>query len=342
MVQEKKSIGVSSMVEKKKKQLLSLIGIFAVLLICYIGITIYADKQEEKESEEAKASTIYMTDISDVEAITYQGGMDTLSFKKNEDGEWYSTDDKEFPLNAETVENIVSVYSNLAAERELKDGDDISAYGLDEPTYYVTMTDSDGGETTVNIGNAAEDDYYAMVAGESTAYTIAADKITDLQTPLTDMAALDDFPNIGSGNLVSEEIKTGGGKTKYESDNDDDSENIATVAGGLGVVSLDDDSENIATVAGGLGVVSLDTPVDYHMADTDASKYGLDEASRTTVTAVYTKDDAEHTVILYLGSEDGSGNRYVQLDGSKIVYTVTTEICNNILNVSDDTEDSAE
>lgn len=323
MVQEKKSIGVSSMAEKKKKQLLSLIGIFAVLLICYIGITIYADQQEEKESEEAKASTIYMTDISDVAAITYQGGTDTLSFKKNEDGEWYSTDDKEFPLNAETVENIVSVYSNLAAERELKDGDDISAYGLDEPTYYVTMTDSNGGETTVNIGNAAEDDYYAMVAGESIAYTIAADKITDLQTSLTDMAVLDDFPNIGNGNLVSEEIKTGGGKTKYESDNEDD-------------------SENIATVAGGLGVVSLDTPVDYHMADTDASKYGLDEASRTTVTVVYTKDDAEHTVILYLGSEDGSGNRYVQLDGSKIVYTVTTEICNNILNVSDDTEDSAE
>ncbi|MDD3360344.1 MAG: DUF4340 domain-containing protein [Hespellia sp.] len=311
------------MAEKKKKQLLSLIGIFAVLLICYIGITIYADKKEEKESEEAKASTIYMTDISDVEAITYQGGTDTLSFKKNEDGEWYSTDDKEFPLNAETVENIVSVYSKLEAERELKGGDDISAYGLDEPTYYVTMTDSDGGETTVNIGNAAEDDYYAMVAGESTAYTIAADKITDLQTPLTDMAALDEFPHIASGNLVSEEIKTGGGKTKYESDNDDD-------------------SENIAAVAGGLGALSLDTPVDYHMADADASKYGLDEASRTTVTAVYTKDDAKQTVILYLGSEDGSGNRYVQLDGSKIVYTVTTEICNNILNVSDGTEDSAE
>lgn len=310
------------MSDKKKKQFVILLGVFAALLICFFAIQMYNKQQAKKEAEEAEANVIYMTDISDVTAITYCGGTDTLSFQKDDEGKWYSLDDEAFPLNSETVENIVSIYSNLVAERKLTDGDEISAYGLDAPTYYVTMTDADGNKTTVNIGNAAEDNYYAMVEGEDVVYTITSNDITDLQTSLEDMALLDTFPSIGSGNIVSEKIQIGGGTTTYEASNDGD-------------------AEAIATVVGGLSVISLDTPVDYHVSE--AAKYGLDEATRTTVTAIYTDDDEkEQTAILYIGNEDGSGNRYVQLDGSKIVYTVTTEICNNILNVDDGTEDTAE
>lgn len=62
-------------------------------------------------------------------------------------------------------------------------------------------------------------------------------------------------------------------------------------------------------VAGGLGAVSLTTVADYSVEDADLAGYGLDEASRITVEAAYTKDDDEKTMKMYIGSEDGSGNR---------------------------------
>ncbi|MDD3403902.1 MAG: DUF4340 domain-containing protein [Hespellia sp.] len=312
------------MSDKKKRQMGILLGVFAVLLICFLGIQMWNKKQDEKKTEEEQANKIYMTDISDVTAVTYNGGTDTMSFQKNEDGDWYVAADEAFPLNPDTVERIVDTYSRLEADRKLTEGDDISAYGLDAPTYYVALTDSAGNETIINIGNSAEDDYYAMVDGEETVYTIPASNLEDMQTALSDMAQLDTFPSIGSGNIVSEVIQTGDSTTTYKASNDDD-------------------SEAVAAVVGGLSVISLDTPVDYHMADADAAKYGLDEENKTTVTVTYTDDDEkEQTAVLYLGNEDDSGNRYVQMDGSKIVYTVTVEICNNILNIADDTDEAAE
>ena len=35
---------------------------------------------------------------------------------------------------------------------------------------------------------------------------------------------------------------------------------------------------------------------------------------------------------LYIGNEDGDGSRYVMVNGSRIVYLISDEICGNILN----------
>ena len=68
------------------------------------------------------------------------------------------------------------------------------------------------------------------------------------------------------------------------------------------------------------------------MEDADLAGYGLDEASRTTVEVTYTNDKKDKTMTLYIGAEDGNGKRYVMIDDSRIVYLISDEICNNILN----------
>ena len=49
--------------------------------------------------------------------------------------------------------------------------------------------------------------------------------------------------------------------------------------------------------------------------------------------AVYTQDDEDKVLTLYIGGEDGNGNRYVMINDSRIVYLISDEICNNILNI---------
>ena len=138
--------------------------------------------------------------------------------------------------------------------------------------------------------------------------------IEDLNYTLDDMAQLDDYPSIGSGNLVREVITRNGETTTYDSENEEQEEDIAAVAGGLGAVTLSE-------------------AADYSVADEDLAGSGLDEDTRITVEATYTQDDEEKVLTLYLGDEDGDGNRYVMINDSRIVYLISTEVCNNILNV---------
>ena len=118
------------------------------------------------------------------------------------------------------------------------------------------------------------------------------------------MAQLDEYPNIGSGNLKKETITQNGGTTTYDSENEDD-------------------AEAIVAVAGGLGAVKLSSAADYSVADADLAKYSLDETARITVKAVYTENDKKNVLRTYIGSNDGSGNRYVMINDSRIVYLIS-------------------
>lgn len=57
---------------KKHRSLLILTGALAVLVIVYLGLGSYNRKQEQKEAETAEANTVTVTDISDLQEISYQ------------------------------------------------------------------------------------------------------------------------------------------------------------------------------------------------------------------------------------------------------------------------------
>ena len=295
---------------KKKKGPLILTGVLVILLILYFGLSSWNKKQDKKEEKE----TVKVTDLdeSTITAIKYQVAAGEMSFEKDGDT-WYYSEDKDFPLKQSEPEKIAKAAAQITADRKLGDGDSLDAYGLDDPNYSIEITEEDGTVTTVSFGDSTGTDYYVTVGDTGVVYTVASSVLDDFKTELSDLAQLDEYPSIGSGNLKKEVITENGTTTTYDSENEDQ-------------------EEEIAAVAGGLGAVSLTTVADYSVEDADLAGYGLDEASRITVEAAYTKDDVEKTMKMYIGSEDGSGNRYVMLDGSKIVYQISDEVCKNILN----------
>lgn len=301
--------------EKKKKRFLALLLILPLLILVFAQMRRYNQRQEEKQEAEEEASIIYVTDIGEVSSVSYDTGSEELSFEK-EDDKWLYKQDPDFPLAQSYPEQIVSTFGKLAALRELKDGDGLEDYGLAEPAYTVTLMDSDGNETTLSIGNAVDDAYYMLNESTEKIYTVSSTVAAVLQHTLDEMAQLDTYPNIGSGNLKKEAITHNGKTTTYDSENEED-------------------SKNIAAVAGGLGAVTLSSAADYSVEDKDLEGFGLDEKARITVEATYTKDEEEQVLTLYIGSEDGNGNRYVMMNDSRIVYLISDEVCNNILNVEE-------
>ncbi len=333
--------------EKRTRTLCLLVGAVVLLLVAYFGIRGFNKNQEKKAEKEAKALEIYLTKMEDVTEIRYNIGNGEQVFVKESDSDnWEVEAQPDFPLAQTYPEQIASDFGTLKAERELKDADQLSDYGLEDPVYTVELSDSKGNTHQISIGNVTGDTYYATVDDSQTVYTVSAAVMEDLQYSLEEMAQLDQVPSIGSGNLVEETITKAGSQTTYSADNKDD-------------------SEAVATVIGGLGALTLDTVENYTVQPEELASYGLDEGNRTQVDAVYstsTDSDAgetdeaepatsdfdsensdtgnsdsdtsgkEKTYTLYIGTQAEDGTTYVMPKGSGIVYKVTTTVCKNILN----------
>lgn len=295
---------------KKKKVPLLLVGVLFVLLVLYFALSAWNKKQDTDQNDKSVKVTDLKT--STIMQVKYDLGTGEMVFEKDGDT-WYYMADQDFPLRQSYPETVAGAMGQLSADRELEDPDAMEEYGLNKPTYTIGLTDEEGTETEIKIGNTTGNDYYATVGDTGKVYTIPATALDDIQTDLAQIAQLDTYPSIGSGNLKKEVITQNGETTTYDSEDDDQAEAIAAVAGGLGAVTLSE-------------------AADYSVADADLAGYGLDEAGRTTVEVTHTSDEEEKTMVLYLGAENGSGKRYVMMDDSRIVYLISDEICKNILN----------
>lgn len=298
--------------EKKKKQMLLLLAVFALLLVLLFVMKMMNQKQADKLAQEKEAARIFVTDMEHISKISYQLDDEQMTFEQK-DGVWTYVPDTDFPLDSYYPDLIADAFGNMEAVRELEEVDDAADYGMDQPAYTVELTDDELGEETLYFGDASGEDYYLMVKSTGKIYTVSSDMLKYFDHKLEDMADLDDYPSIGSGNLLKEKIIKNGETITYDSENEDDAENIAAVAGGLGATTLSE-------------------VADYSVEETDLAGYGLDQETRTTVNVTYSDDGEEKEMTLYIGKENGEDSRYVMINDSKIVYLIGTEICSNILN----------
>lgn len=304
---------------KQKKTLLLLGGALAVLLCCYAGLTAWNDRREKQAEAEEEASKIYLVDADELTAVSYTDGESTLGFLEENDT-WYHTGDQEIPMDQDAVSSFAETIASLTAKRELDHPDDAADYGLAEPAYTVSYTAEDGGEGTLYIGDMTGEDYYAMVEGSDKVYTISDDLPYRMDFDLSGYIQTDTVPSISSGNLKKVEVTENGAATAYE------------------------DEDALSELAGGWGTLTLTELADYHVTEDTLAGYGLDETSRVTAAAEYEDDNTgeTETFTVYLGNTDGDGNRYVMVDGSALVYTVSSAVADHMITVEEtaDSEDA--
>ena len=137
---------------KQKKTLQILLLVFAGLIVLYTGVNLYQKQQSYKEDSDQTM----VSDLKSLTSISYNNNGTTLSFIK-QNGKWYYTKNKKYPITQSSLESLASTFQKVEAVRELKNADALSDYGLDKPTYTVSVKDKTGKSMTYYIGNATND-----------------------------------------------------------------------------------------------------------------------------------------------------------------------------------------
>lgn len=325
------------MAKKRKNKALPmfvLIGVFCALLVGYNALSSANDRREAEEAAQLEAENaavlIAEYDYTTAAKLSYQRrGDDKLTFLVN-GGRWTYADDANFPLNQTAVSGMAYAISTIGIETEVTEGS-AADYGLDDPEYVIEISYADGTSHTYKVGdyNSFNNAYYFSMDGDL--YMVAPGLLDYFAYGLTDLLALDTLPTSDWAELgyVLEATVTDGENSAVISDE----------AGKEGVISA-------------LGGISLANCADWYADESEKAAYGLDSGAYAMVKykkALTVTDEngnestsyPETSYQLNIGALTEEGY-YVSPAKSAIVYTVSEDAVNALLDYADYVPEAAE
>ena len=313
--------------KKKTVKLVSAVVVLGVLCAAYEGVNFYVTSQEEKETEENDTSVdLVSLEADDITAVSFTADQNEVEFDKKDDS-WTEKSDANFPVNQDTVDSAVKGVASLTTDQEISDVEDMSQYDLDNPQNTITLTTADG-DTSLQIGmESSNNQYYVKKADDDkNVYLVSSTSIEPFMGTLYDFAESRTFPSVTSATITDVKVDKENG---YEITQDADNLfwNVSD-----GKTTEKADTTKAGTVTSAVGSLAYDKFVDYNC--TDDSKYGFDDPY-AVITVKYTEDEqetqtVEKTLTIYVGDETGD-DRYVKVDDSKEVYTITKDSLTDIL-----------
>lgn len=356
--------------KKKTVKLVSAVVVLGVLCAAYEGVNFYVTSQEEKETEENDTSVdLVSLEADDITAVSFTADQNKVEFDKKDDS-WTEKSDANFPVNQDTVDSAVKGVASLTADQEISDVEDMSQYDLDNPQNTITLTTADG-DTSLQIGmESSNNQYYVKKEDDDkNVYLVSSSSIEPFMGTLYDFAESGTFPSVTSATITDVKVdKENSYELTQDADNlfwnvsdgktteKADTTKAGTVTSAVGslaydkfvdynctddskygfddpyavitvkyteeeAVESDEDSEESTdadTEESTTDEAAADTPEDADASDEDSSE---DEQETQTV---------EKTLTIYVGDETGD-DRYVKVDDSKEVYTITKDSLTDIL-----------
>lgn len=353
--------------KKKTVKLVSAVVVLGVLCAAYEGVNYYVTSQEEKETEENDTSVdLVSLEADDITAVSFTADQNEVEFDKKDDS-WTEKSDANFPVNQDTVDSAVKGVASLTADQEISDVEDMSQYDLDNPQNTITLTTADG-DTTLEVGmESSNNQYYVKKADDDkNVYLVSSTSIEPFMGTLYDFAESGTFPSVTSATITDVKVdKENGYELTQDADNlfwnvsdgetteKADTTKAGTVTSAVGslaydkfvdynctddskygfddpyavitvkyteeeAVESDEDSESDENDSEATDEAAADTSEDADASDEDSSE---DEQETQTV---------EKTLTIYVGDETGD-DRYVKVDDSKEVYTITKDSLTDIL-----------
>ena len=356
--------------KKKTVKLVSAVVVLGVLCAAYEGVNFYVTSQEEKENEENDTSVdLVSLEADDITAVSFTADQNEVEFDKKDDS-WTEKSDANFPVNQDTVDSAVKGVASLTADQEISDVEDMSQYDLDNPQNTITLTTADG-DTSLQIGmESSNNQYYVKKEDDDkNVYLVSSSSIEPFMGTLYDFAESGTFPSVTSATITDVKVdKENGYELTQDTDNlfwnvsdgktteKADTTKAGTVTSAVGSLAYDKFVDYNCTDDSKYGfddpyaVITVKYTEEEAVESDEGSEESTDadtEESTTDEAAADTSEDAdasdedssedeqetqtvEKTLTIYVGDETGD-DRYVKVDDSKEVYTITKDSLTDIL-----------
>lgn len=356
--------------KKKTVKLVSAVVVLGVLCAAYEGVNFYVTSQEEKETEENDTSVdLVSLEADDITAVSFTADQNEVEFDKKDDS-WTEKSDANFPVNQDTVDSAVKGVASLTADQEISDVEDMSQYDLDNPQNTITLTTADG-DTSLQIGmESLNNQYYVKKEDDDkNVYLVSSSSIEPFMGTLYDFAESGTFPSVTSATITDVKVdKENGYEITQDADNlfwnvsdgktteKADTTKAGTVTSAIGSLAYDkfvdynctddskygfDDPYAVITVKYTEEEAVESDEDSEESTDADTEESTTDEAAADTSEDADASDEdsseeeqetqtVEKTLTIYVGDETGD-DRYVKVDDSKEVYTITKDSLTDIL-----------
>ena len=356
--------------KKKTVKLVSAVVVLGVLCAAYEGVNFYVTSQEEKETEENDTSVdLVSLEADDITAVSFTADQNEVEFDKKDDS-WTEKSDANFPVNQDTVDSAVKGVASLTADQEISDVEDMSQYDLDNPQNTITLTTADG-DTSLQIGmESSNNQYYVKKEDDDkNVYLVSSSSIEPFMGTLYDFAESGTFPSVTSATITDVKVdKENSYELTQDADNlfwnvsdgktteKADTTKAGTVTSAVGSLAYDkfvdynctddskygfDDPYAVITVKYTEEEAVESDEDSEESTDADTEESTTDEAAADTSEDADASDEdssedeqetqtVEKTITIYVGDETGD-DRYVKVDDSKEVYTITKDSLTDIL-----------
>lgn len=290
-----------------------------LLLVYFVILNKTVGTDEDSGSLQSAANSVLaQVKTTDIKAISYENGSEALEFVYTDD-KWQLASDSKCPLNQDLLTALAESLATVESIQKVEDPSELSVYGLDEPKYSFSFT-AKNVSYSFKVGNYNNfnNSYYCTSSESSDIDMLSADFISSaaFDRGLYDFIVSDTSTEIAEESITSLTLSQNG--TELEST----------------------DAEAIKAVSD----ISLNSCYLYKAADEELESFGLSSPLKVKVN--YT---AEHKVqaddysyvskvpitvsmsfTYYIGGNDGNGNVYIMMEGSKMVYKISSELADAI------------
>ena len=321
----------------EKKLITALTGVLVVLAI--VVLLVLSSRYRENRKEDPSLSGLIPAAEEggdDYTSLTYFNGSTTLAFHRNESGKWIWSHDETFPLDESHVVSVVNALLTLSPQQTLSTVESLEDCGLTQPSATFSAKRGDGSSISLSFGNTTTDgkSYYALMNGaESPVYIFSGELMELMQTPIYDMYALPQMPDLTAERIQKITIQgppSGEGETQLRQS--------ITAAEHKGSLTWNLDGRDVTSssrlqgLLEDLAALEIEKCVVYRPSDEALEICGF-TAPAANLWANYTTDtDLTENIQITVGGLTLDGeSRYVRLNGEKTIFRVDTDLLDPLM-----------
>lgn len=173
---------------KSKKNILIAVSVAALLIACIIIFKSTGISDKFSDVNHENIYTIYSEDadnLLEIEVETENGSIRAVNLGN---AVWTINDMSTDDIDSSKAYSLAGTVSTLTSKNKVETNpSDLLKYGLDNPDITVTITQKNGEKDKVYIGekDADTDEYFIMLDGDNTVYTIYSFKVDTIKQPLS-------------------------------------------------------------------------------------------------------------------------------------------------------------